>query len=122
MIRIPGPGRIETRIVDGAANPYLATAMILAAGLDGIRKKTDPGAANSSNLYEVPESELRARQIGVLPTNLSDALDAFEQDQTLVDAMGREYAAYYVNVKREEWNRYHHTVSQWERDQYLSIY
>ena len=83
MIRIPGPGRIENRIVDGAANPYLACAAMLAAGLDGIARQLDPGPRNDDNLYEVPEDELRARGIGFLPTNLSEAVDALEQDDVI---------------------------------------
>src|SRR5581483_3836565 len=76
MIRIPAPGRLEIRVVDGAANPYLALAAILAAGLDGIAKKADPGPPNDGNLYEAPEEELLRRKIGFLPTTLSEALDA----------------------------------------------
>src|SRR5581483_7589636 len=71
MIRIPGPGRIELRVVDGAANPYLSCAAILGAGLDGIANHIDPGPANHSNLYETSEKELAARQIGFLPTTLA---------------------------------------------------
>ena len=122
MIRIPGPGRIENRVADGAANPYLATAVMLAAGLDGIEKKIDPGKPNSDNLYELPEQELRRRNIAFLPTTLQEALDCFEADEVLHQALGKEYAAYYVNVKREEWRQYHQSVSQWERDQYLKAY
>jgi glutamine synthetase len=122
MIRIPGPGRIENRVADGAANPYLATAAMLAAGLDGIEKKIDPGKPNSDNLYEMPEQELRRRNITFLPTTLQEAIDCFERDEVLQQALGKEYAAYYVNVKREEWRQYHQSVSQWERDHYLKAY
>jgi glutamine synthetase len=101
MIRIPGPGRIENRVADGAANPYLATAAMLAAGLDGIEKKIDPGQPNSDNLYEMPEQELRRRNITFLPTTLQEAIDCFERDEVLHQALGKEYAAYYVKVKRE---------------------
>ena len=122
MIRIPGPGRIENRVADGAANPYLATAAMLAAGLDGIEKKIDPGQPNSDNLYEMPEQELRRRNITFLPTTLQEAIDCFERDEVLHQALGKEYAAYYVKVKREEWRQYHQSVSQWERDHYLKAY
>src|SRR5206468_8602560 len=80
MIRIPAPGRVENRVVDGAANPYLASAAILGAGLDGIENKTDPGVANTDNLYEAPEDELARRGINVLPTTLREALDCLEKD------------------------------------------
>jgi glutamine synthetase len=122
MIRIPGPGRIENRAVDGAANPYLASAAMLAAGLDGIENKIDPGHANSDNLYELAEEELRRRNITFLPTTLREALDCFEHDPVLQQALGKEYAAYYVGVKREEWRQYHQSISQWERDKYLTTF
>ena len=83
MIRIPGPGRIENRSVDGAANPYLSCAALLAAGLDGIDNGTDPGERNDDNLYEVPEAELRARGIDFLPATLSEACDCLEQDDVV---------------------------------------
>ena len=122
MIRIPGPGRIENRTIDGAANPYLAPAVMLAAGLDGIEKKLPAGSRNDRNLYEVPAEDLAAEGIGFLPTNLSEALDELEHDEVIKDALGREYADYYIQVKRAEWKRYHDTVSQWEVDNYLGLY
>jgi glutamine synthetase len=122
MIRIPAPGRIENRTVDGAANPYLACAAMLAAGLDGIDNKTDPGTRNDDNLYEVSEAELRKRSIDFLPTTLSEAIDCFEKDKVVKDALGAEYANYYIQVKREEWRQYHKSISQWETDNYLGIY
>lgn len=122
MIRIPGPGRIENRIVDGAANPYLACAAMLAAGMDGIDRQIDPGPRNDDNLYEVAEDELRERGIGFLPTNLSEALNALEEDQVVRGALGHEYAAYYLRVKRREWQEYHLSVSSWETDTYLGLY
>src|SRR5437879_3319254 len=122
MIRIPGLGRIENRAVDGAANPYLAGAAMLAAGLDGIEKKMDPGPTNSENLYEMSEQDLRRNKITFLPTTLREALDCFEEDEVVQQALGKEYAAYYAGVKREEWRQYHQSISQWERDQYLHTY
>lgn len=122
MIRIPGPGRVEVRVVDGAANPYLAAAVMLAAGLDGIAHEIDPGPRNDDNLYEVPTEALVRRKIGFLPTNLSEALDALEQDEVVRGALGEEYADYYVRVKREEWRQFHETVSPWEIENYLGVY
>ena len=122
MIRIPGPGRIENRTVDGAANPYLAPTVMLAAGLDGIENKMAAGNRNDRNLYEVPEAELKAEGIGFLPTTLSEALDELEQDEVIKAALGREYAEYYIQVKRDEWQRYHDSVSQWEVENYLGLY
>ncbi len=122
MIRIPAPGRFENRIPDGAANPYLAMAALLAAGLDGIESKADPGKRNNENLYEVPEEELRRRGIDFLPATLSEALDCLEKDEVVKTALGDEYAAYYLRVKREEWRQYHCSVSAWETDHYLGLY
>jgi glutamine synthetase len=120
MVRIPGPGRFEIRIVDGAANPYLAFAAIVAAGLDGVEHKIDPGTVNLENLYEMPEAELAARKIGFLPTTLAEALDAFEHDSVVQGALGAAYAKEYLRVKREEWRQYNQTVSPWERERYLT--
>ena len=95
---------------------------MLAAGLDGIENKMDPGQVNASNLYEVPDEDLRRRKIKVLPTTLSEAVDCFEQDEVLQDALGKPYAAYYAGVKRDEWREFHQSVGQWERDRYLKTY
>ncbi|MBI4563449.1 MAG: type III glutamate--ammonia ligase [Planctomycetes bacterium] len=122
MIRIPAAGRIENRVIDGAANPYLACTLMIAAGLDGIENKMDPGKCNDDNLYEVPEDELQQRGIGFLPTTLDEALGHLERDEVLCGALGAQYAAYYIKVKREEWRQYHRSVSPWELDTYLGIY
>ena len=122
MIRTPAPGRIENRLADGAANPYLAATVLLAAGLDGIENQIDPGEQNVDNLYEVPEDELQRRGIDSLPATLSEAADALEADKVIKNALGNEYADYYIQVKREEWRDYHLSVSQWETDTYLAVY
>jgi glutamine synthetase len=122
MIRIPAPGRVENRIVDGAANPYLAAAAVLAAGLDGVINRIDPGAKNTRNLYTVDETELRKDGIDFLPTTLKDALDCFEADQVLRDALGHEFSEMYLRVKRQEWEAYHRTISQWELDNYITVF
>jgi len=122
MIRIPGAGRIENRTVDGAANPYLTCAAFLAAGLDGIEHKLDPGKRNDENLYELSAAELRQREIDTLPRSLTQAVDYLEQDEVVKQALGTAYADYYIQTKREEWRRYHNSVSQWETDNYLGVY
>jgi glutamine synthetase len=122
MIRIPGPGRIEARVVDGAANPYLAFAGLLAAGLDGIERQTDPGPANHGNLYELDEEELVRRNIGFLPTTLAEALDELERDEVVCAAIGPEFSAEYLRIKREEWRLYNEAVSGWELERYLPVY
>jgi glutamine synthetase len=122
MIRIPAPGRIENRSADGAANPYLTMAAMLAAGLDGIENQIDPGQRNDDNLYEVSEDELQQRRIDVLPRSLKAAVDDLEKDEVIKNALGAEYADYYIRVKNEEWRQYHSTVSPWEIDNYLGVY
>jgi glutamine synthetase len=124
MLRIPGPGRIEDRTIDGSTNPYLAATAVLAAGLDGIERKLDPGEPNSENLYSVSYEELRGRGLETLPTNLLEATMELEQDDVLRAALGRgrdeDYVDYFIRVKREEWNRYHEQVTPWEIKEYLT--
>jgi glutamine synthetase len=122
MIRIPGPGRIENRAADGSVNPYLATAAMLAAGLDGIEKKMPAGERNDENLYEIDPEVLECRNIGFLPANLNEAIDALEEDEVVRGALGEEYARRYIEVKRGEWARYHQSVSAWEIENYLGVF
>lgn len=125
MLRIPAPGRIEDRTVDGSCNPYLAAAAVLASGLDGIANNLDAGEPNSENLYSFPYEELIGRGLRSLPTTLHEATVELESDDVLRAALGRtreneEYVDYYVRVKREEWFRYHEQVSAWEVREYLT--
>ena len=124
MLRIPGPGRIEDRTIDGSCNPYLAATAVLAAGLDGIESKLDPGEANSDNLYAIPYDELRARGLETLPANLLEATEELEVDDALRKAFGRgrdeDYLDYFIRVKRDEWSRYHEQVTPWEIKEYLT--
>ena len=124
MLRIPAPGRIEDRTVDGSANPYLAAAAVLAAGLDGIDKGLDAGEPNGENLYSVSYDELTGRGLQTLPTNLLEATQELEQDEVLREALGQarneDYLDYVIRVKREEWNRYHEQVTPWEITEYLT--
>jgi glutamine synthetase len=124
MLRIPGPGRIEDRTIDGSCNPYLAAAVILAAGLDGIDSRLEPGEPNSENLYAIPYDELRSRGLETLPSNLLDATEELEGDDVLRAALGRgrdeDYVDYFIRVKRDEWARYHEQVTPWEVREYLT--
>jgi glutamine synthetase len=122
MIRVPGPGRIENRVVDGAANPYLAHAALLAAGLDGIRRKSSAGKRNDKNLYELELDQLVAEGIDLLPGSLSEALDALEKDEVVLNSLGSTYGRYYLKVKRDEWKRYLSTISEWEIENYLGVF
>jgi glutamine synthetase len=124
MLRIPGPGRIEDRTIDGSANPYLAAAAILASGLDGIEKGLDAGEPNSENLYTISYDELRRRGLETLPSNLLEATMELERDDVLREALGKgrgeDYVDYFINVKRDEWARYHEQVTPWEITEYLT--
>ncbi len=125
MLRIPAPGRIEDRTVDGSCNPYLAAAAVLAAGLDGVARELDAGEPNAENLYSFSYEELTARGLKSLPANLLDAAGELERDDVLRMALGRtreneEYVDYYLRVKREEWFRYHEQVTPWEIREYLT--
>jgi glutamine synthetase len=122
MIRIPTPGRFEIRVVDAAANPYLAFAGIIAAGLDGIAQKMNPGQPNLDNLYELPEEQLSCRKIEILPVDLGEALDAMKKDPIIQGALGAKYAEMYLKVKREEWLLHNRTVTAEEREHYLAMY
>jgi glutamine synthetase len=124
MLRIPAPGRVEDRTVDGSTNPYLAATVILAAGIDGIENRIDPGEPNSDNLYSIPHDELRARGLDTLPSNLLQATMELEHDEVIREALGEarneDYVDYFIRVKREEWNRYHEQVTPWEIKEYLT--
>ncbi len=122
MLRIPGPGRVENRAVDGSANPYLAAAGVLAAGLDGIRKNLPAGERNDRNMYEVRLEDLRREGIQLLPATLDEAVSELEQDPVLMAALGPEYGPAYIAAKRAEWRAYHNSVSNWEVENYLGIY
>jgi glutamine synthetase len=124
MLRIPAPGRIEDRTIDGSCNPYLAATAVLAAGLDGIARKLDPGDPNTENLYAIPHDELRRRGLATLPANLFEALSELEHDDVLRGALGRgreeDVLDWMIRVKRDEWHRYHEQVSPWELQEYLT--
>jgi len=120
MIRGPG-GRIELRLPDGSANPYLATAAVIAAGLDGVERKLDPGEPVVDSLYDMSLAQLKRRGIRVLPQNLKEALDALEKDGVVMGALG-DLAPEFVNLKRMEWVEYMRHVSDWEVENYLQFF
>jgi glutamine synthetase len=121
MVRIPY-GRLELRLPDGSCNPYLVTAAIIAAGLDGIDKKIDPGAPSNDNLYELSPEQLKKRGIGLLPQNLNEAIDAFAADEVVRGAIGEALAKEFIELKRMEWIEYSRDVSDWERKRYLEFF
>ena len=103
MVRVPGPGRFELRLPDGAVNPYLLQAIIIAAGLDGLRNKADPGPHHDIDMYA--EGHL-VKDAPRLPLNLLDALRAYDADESLKEAIGAEFSAAYLKLKQQEWNAY----------------
>ena len=110
-IRIPDAGRFEFRLADGAANPYLLPAALIAAGLDGIELAIDPGAPCNNNNYTDP---LPAGTVQQLPGNLLDALRNLESDDRLAQRLGQEFVDSYLKLKRQEWRDYCTRVSPWE--------
>jgi len=126
MLRIPAPGRIEDRTVDGSCNPYLAATAMLAAGLDGVERALDPGEPNSANLYTLSDDELAAAGIELLPANLLDATRELERCEVMRTALGRtgdgDYLDYYVKVKRREVQAAHEQITPWELERYLQLF
>jgi glutamine synthetase len=118
MVRVPGPGRFELRLPDGAANPYLLQAAILAAGIDGIETKADPGKRYDIDMYAEGHKVKGAPK---LPLNLLDALRAFDRDKGLKGALGDEFSAAYLKLKNQEWNSYASHFTEWERANTLDI-
>jgi glutamine synthetase len=117
-VRIPG-GRLEMRLPDAGCNPYLVTAAIVAAGMDGVRRRLHPGPANNSNLYEATPDQLREKGIAVLPQNLLEAITALEQDEVIQEGLGAPLAAEFIALKKMEWTEYARHVSDWEVRRYL---
>lgn len=113
MIRIPDPGRFELRLADGAANPYLLPAAIMAAGLDGIEHGRDPGKRHDIDMYAEGHKVRGAKK---LPLNLLDALRALERNKTLRAAIGEETCAAFLKLKHGEWNDYTRHLTDWERE------
>ncbi|MFJ7735099.1 type I glutamate--ammonia ligase [Lysinibacillus sp. NPDC097287] len=126
LIRIPSARglstRVEVRSVDPAANPYLAMAVILEAGLEGIRKRLTPPAAINRNIYVMSEEERQANGIENLPPALDDALALLAKDKVAQEALGEHIYANFKEAKEIEFDMYRTTVHQWERDQYLKMY
>ncbi len=111
LIRIPDAGRFEFRLADGAANPYLLPAALIAAGLDGLTRQLDPGPRRDNNMYTHPPTPGEVR---TLPANLLDALRALEDNQTLGDRLGPDFCRAYLALKQQEWSAYSAEISPWE--------
>jgi len=123
MLRIPSQGgRVECRAADISCNPYLGAAMILAAGLEGIRERIDPGMPHRENMYNYSDVDVLEMGIGMLPQTLDEAIDAFVADPLSKEVFGAAMFESFVEFKREEWTSYHTHVSDWELKRYLKFF
>ena len=118
MVRVPGPGRFELRLADGATNPYLLQAVIIAAGLSGVRSKADPGKRYDLDMYAQGHT---VRGAPKLPLNMLDALRAYDKDKGLKEAMGKQFSDAYLKLKMEEWDSFVSHFSSWEKENTLDI-
>ena len=116
MIRVPDDGRFELRLMDGAANPYLMQAGIIAAGLDGINNKRNPGKPLFNNMYAEPEKAKGAKK---LPLNLLDAIRLLEKSKSLRESLGGDLIDAYVKLRMQDWHAYTAHLSDWERQNTL---
>ncbi|WP_297841816.1 type III glutamate--ammonia ligase [Pseudomonas sp.] len=121
MVRVPY-GRLEFRLPDAGCNPYLVSAAIIAAGLDGIDRKLEAGAPCNENLYGMSMEEIAARGIATLPQSLKEACDALEADPLFRDTMGKEIVSEFIELKRMEWVEYSRHVSDWEIKRYTEFF
>jgi glutamine synthetase len=121
MVRV-APGRLELRLADGSANPYLATAAAMIAGLDGIERQLDPGDPRDFNHYTCDLAELRRQGIEILPQSLKEAIDALSADELFAQELGRQFIDEFISLKSMEWTEYQRHVSDWEVRQYLEFY
>jgi glutamine synthetase len=126
MIRIParrGAGtRVELRMPDPAANPYLALAVQLAAGLDGIRKQIDPPDPVDKNIFELTVRERRRYKIQALPRDLGEAVEEFRKSELMQETLGSHVFEHFMAAKEQEWEDYIAQVHDWEIERYLSTY
>lgn len=126
LIRIPASRgistRVEVRSVDPAANPYLAMAVLLAAGLDGVKNSLTPPAPVDRNIYVMNKEERQAVGIEDLPATLAAALDNLKSDETMITALGEHIFEHFVEAKEIEWDMFRTQVHPWEREQYMSMY
>ncbi len=121
MVRVPY-GRLELRLCDSSCNPYLATAAVIVAGLDGVERNLDPGPPHNINHYRYTEEALREMGIGVLPQTLIEALRALKEDSLFAEQLGEKFLQEFVELKEMEWVEYQRHVSDWEVQRYLEFY
>jgi glutamine synthetase len=123
MCRLPMNRRcLEVRTADSAVNFYLAAAVVLAAGLDGIKRQLMPGDPVNIDTYKVSEKDLATRGVHRLPWTLGDAIAAFERSEFVRGVLGPDLHASYAEYKRAEWQEYNTVVTEWEQDKYLRLW
>ncbi|MFY7869109.1 MAG: type I glutamate--ammonia ligase, partial [Exiguobacterium sp.] len=126
LVRVPAARglstRIEVRSVDPAANPYLALAALLASGLDGIEKDLNAPKPIDSNIYVMDKPERVANGIDDLPATLFDALEVLRSDKVVMDSLGEHIGEHFLELKEIEWDMFRMQVTEWERDQYMTLY
>ena len=126
LLRVPAKRgmstRCEVRVPDPSCNPYLALAVMLASGLDGVEKGSDPGEPVNKNIFEMSERQKKRLKIRQLPANLSEALDNLEKDDVVKGALGPHILENYLRAKRQEWADYISHVHPWEQERYLEAY
>ena len=126
LIRVPaarGQGtRVELRSADPSANPYLALAVTIAAGLDGVKKGLVPPPAVDGNIYAMSDAQRKKHKIQMLPTSLESAIAELKKDKLICNTLGEHILEKYVEAKELEWQNYKTRISQWEIDEYLSKY
>lgn len=121
MVRIPY-GRLELRLPDGSSNPYLTTAAVIAAGMDGVERELSAGPGTSDNLYDYSPAQLKQHGIGILPQNLNEAIRAFEEDTVIREALGNSLSEEFIMLKDMEWVDYMRHVSDWEIKRYAEFF
>ena len=126
LVRVParrGEGtRLELRSPDPSCNPYLALAVTLKAGLDGIKNKILPPEPVNRNIYRMTEDEREEAGVATLPGNLGEALDELAADEVMQEALGEHITRHFLEAKRIEWDIYRTQVHQWETEQYLTVF
>lgn len=126
LVRIPSKRgkstRVEVRVPDPSCNPYLALAVMLAAGLDGIENKITPPPQVNKNIFAMSQREKKRLRIEALPSNLLRAVEAMEKSELMRKTLGDHVFFHFINAKKDEWNKYISQVHKWELDRYLSAY
>jgi len=120
-VRVPY-GHLEIRSCDSSANPYLATAAVIAAGLDGIKNDIDPGKPLNINMYDTTDEERAKLGVEYLPQSLTEAIQCLEADEVVLSSLGPNLAKEFIDLKKQEWTDYHRHVSDWEVDRYLQFF